>query len=64
MITFIFLFKYSPTIQSLFSSYIEQYLEGCVTAFYNTPEEFEREHYTQLSKNTIQTVNKRQQQFK
>jgi len=35
-----------------------------VTAFYNSAEEFEREHYTQLSKNTIQAVNKRQQQFK
>ena len=35
-----------------------------VTAFYNSPEEFEREHYTQLSNNTIQTVNKRQQQYK
>ena len=35
-----------------------------VTAFYNTPEEFEREHYTMLSRSTIQNKNKKQHQFK
>jgi hypothetical protein len=46
-----------------FVALVDSSLDGWLTAGRYT-EEFEREHYMQLSRETIQTVNKRQQQFK